>query len=118
MGGNLEMTDRLELVLSTTRQPDLAKLSTFNVSVNQMIRENFPNMTVRAAPEYSTGSGELMQMIVPEYEATDTVWAAFTEKMRAHQIVPGLSDWSQKFSAGTWGAIIRRPICVGQMLGI
>lgn len=118
MGGNLEMTDRLELVLSTTRQPQLAKLSAFNVSVNQMIRENFPNMTVRAAPEYTTGSGELMQMIVPEFEAEQSVWAGFTEKMRAHPTVQELSAWMQKFSAGTWGAIIRRPICIAQMLGI
>lgn len=118
MGGNLEMTDRMELVLSTTRQPLLAKLSQFNVSVSQMLRENFPNMTIRAAPEYTTGSGELMQLVVPEYDGTETIWPGFTEKLRAHPVVQELSAWMQKFSAGTWGAIIRRPIAVAQMLGI
>jgi Uncharacterized protein conserved in bacteria (DUF2184). len=118
MGGNLEMTDRIELVLSTTRQPALARLSAFNVSVNQMLAQNFPNLTIRAAPEYSTGSGELMQMIVREYQGEQTIWAAFTEKMRAHPVVQELSAWAQKFSAGTWGAIVRRPIAVAQMLGI
>ena len=118
MGGNLEMTDRMELVLSTTRQPALAKLSAFNVSVNQMLAANFPNMTVRAAPEYSTGSGELMQLIVREYQGEQTIWASFTEKMRAHPVVQELSAWAQKFSAGTWGAIVRRPIAIAQMLGI
>lgn len=118
MGGNLEMTDRIELVLSTTRQPALARLSAFNVSVNQMLAQNFPNLTVRAAPEYSTGSGELMQMIVREYQGEQTIWASFTEKMRAHPVVQELSAWAQKFSAGTWGAIVRRPIAVAQMLGI
>jgi hypothetical protein len=119
MGGNLEMTDRMELVLSTTRQPRLATISTLTlVAVNVALKANFPNLTVRAAPEYTTASGELMQLIVPEYEADQTLWAAFTEKLRAHQIVQELSAWSQKFSGGTWGTIVRRPIAVGQMLGI
>lgn len=118
MGGNLEMTDRMELVLSTTRQPLLGKLSAFNVSTRQMIQENFPNLTIRAAPEYTTGSGELMQLIIPEYDGNETIWAGFTEKLRAHPTVQQLSAWMQKFSAGTWGSIIRRPIAVGQMLGI
>lgn len=119
MGGNLEMTDRLELVLSTTRQPKLATISTLTlIPVIDAINKSFPNLTVRAAPEYTTGSGELMQMIVPDYEAQETIWAGFTEKMRAHPIVQELSAWMQKFSAGTWGAIIRRPICIAQMLGI
>lgn len=119
MGGNLEMTDRLELVLSTTRQPKLATISTLTlIPVIDAIKKSFPNLTIRAAPEYTTGSGELMQMIVPDYEAQETIWAGFTEKMRAHPIVQELSAWMQKFSAGTWGAIIRRPICIAQMLGI
>lgn len=118
MGGNLEMTDRMELVLSTTRQPLLAKTNDFGITVMDMIAKSFPNLTVRAAPEYTTGSGELMQLIVSDYEGQESIWAGFTEKMRAHPIVQELSAWMQKFSAGTWGAIIRRPICIAQMLGI
>lgn len=119
MGGNLEMTDAMTLVLSTTRQPKLATISALTlVSVMVAIKASFPNMTIRAAPEYSTTSGELMQLIVQEYEGQETTWAAFTEKLRAHNIIQELSAWMQKFSAGTWGAIIRRPICIAQMLGI
>lgn len=119
MGGNLEMTDKMELVLSTTRQPKLATISTLTlVAVNVAIKAAFPNMTIRAAPEYTTGSGELMQLIVQEYEADQTIWAAFTEKMRAHPQVQELSALKQKFSAGTWGAIVRRPACIAQMIGI
>lgn len=118
MGGNLEMTDPIELVLSTTRMSQLGKVSAFNIPARQTIMENFPNLTIRAAPEYSTTGGELMQMLLPEYEGQETVWAAFTEKLRGHPIVQDLSAWAQKFSAGTWGAIIRRPIAIVQMLGI
>lgn len=119
MGGNLEMTDRIELIISTTRQPFLATISTLTlIPVIDAIKRSFPNLTIRTAPEYSTGSGELLQMVVANYNGVETIWAAFTEKMRAHPIVQELSAWSQKFSAGTWGAIIRRPIAVAQMLGI
>lgn len=118
MGGNLQMNDRFVVALSTTRMIQLAKLNAFGISVRDMLAKSFPNMEIVAAPEYSTGSGELMQMIVPEYRGTQTVWTAFTEKMRAHNIVQELSAWAQKFSAGTWGAIIRRPIAVAGMLGI
>lgn len=118
MGGNLKMTDPMTLVMSTTRESKLAKLSAFNVSTRQMIKENFPNLTIKVAPEYTTGSGELMQLILPNYEGVQTGYAAFTEKFRTHPLVTHLSAWSQKISAGTWGAIIRRPVCIAQMLGI
>jgi len=119
MGGNLEMTDKMTLVLSSTRQPRLATISSLTlIAVSVALKANFPNMEIKAAPEYSTGSGELMQLLIEDFEADQTVWAAFTEKMRAHAIVQQLSSWMQKFSAGTWGAIIRRPICIAQMLGI
>ena len=118
MGGNLEMTDTMTLAISTTREVALATVSAFNITARQTIMENFPNLTIKAAPEYTTGSGELLQLIVTSYDAQETIWAAFTEKLRAHPIVQLASAWSQKFSGGTWGAIIRRPIAVAQMLGI
>ncbi len=119
MGGNLEMTDPMELILSTTRQPRLATISTLTlIPVIDAIKRSYPNLTVTVAPEYATGSGQLMQLIIKEYQGDQTVWAGFTEKMRAHPIVQELSAWMQKFSAGTWGAIIRRPIAIAQMLGI
>lgn len=118
MGGNLQQTDAIRVALSTTRLIQLSKINAFGISVRDMLSKAFPNMTIVAAPEYTTGSGELMQMTLPEYRGVQTIWTAFTEKFRAHNIVPELSAWAQKFSAGTWGAIIRRPICVAQMLGI
>jgi hypothetical protein len=59
-----------------------------------------------------------MQLILEEVDGTKTTYSAFTEKMRAHPVIPDLSSWKQKKSAGTWGTIIRRPICIAQMLGI
>lgn len=118
MGGNLTRSDRLVLALSPTKEAALSNVSPFNVPTRQTLMENFPGLEIQPIPEYSTTAGEVMQLIVPEVEGEQTVWTAFTEKMRAHPVVQELSAWMQKFSGGTWGTIIRRPIAVKQMLGI
>lgn len=118
MGGNVEMTDVMTLALSTTRMPSLVKTNDFGVTVEDMLKKAFPNMTVKAAPEYSTGSGELMQLILPRVDGQQTAYPAFTEKMRSHALVQEPSAWSQKMSAGSYGTILRRPIAIAQMLGI
>jgi len=118
MGGNVQQTDRIVWAMSTTRLIQLSKINAFGISVRDMLSRAFPNMEIVAAPEYSTGSGELTQMMLPEYRGVKTVWTAFTEKFRAHEVVRELSAWAQKFSAGTWGAIVRRPIAIASMLGI
>lgn len=118
MGGNLEMTDTMKLVISTTRQPALLTTNEFGLNVEDLLKKAFPNMTIEAAPEYSTGSGELLQLIIPEVDGVRTAYPAYTEKQRAHALVTEASAWSQKNSAGTWGTVIRRPIAIAQMLGI
>lgn len=118
MGGNLQMNERLVLSISTNRMDQLQKLSAFNVSVRTMLRENFPNLEIRAAPQFSTQSGELAQLSLPDWEGVETTWLAFTDRFRAHPVVQELSAFAQKYSAGTWGAIIRRPIAISQMIGI
>ena len=118
MGGNVEMTDAMTLVLSTTRQPRLLATNEYGLNVEDLLKKAFPNLTIEAAPEYSTSAGELMQLILPQVDGVRTAYPAYTEKMRAHALVTEASAWSQKNSAGTWGTIIRRPIAIAQMLGI
>ena len=115
--GNLDQDTRLTMALSPTNSLNLNKTNQFNVNVFDQIRKNFPGITVKTAPEYSTSSGELVQMIVDEYEGQETLTAAFTEKLRAHAMVVGSSSFSQKKSQGTWGTVIFRPVFVAQMLG-
>ena len=43
---------------------------------------------------------------------------AFSEKMRAHQLIPELSSYKQKFSAGTYGAVVLRPFAIQIMTGV
>lgn len=118
MGGNLEMTDAMTLAMSTEVQSSLGKTNEFGLTARAIIKENFPNLTFRFAPEYSTDDGELMQLLLPSYEGQQTAYPGYTEKLRAHALVTEASAWSQKMSAGSFGTILRRPVAIAQMLGI
>lgn len=96
----------------------MTKVSDFNVTVWDRLKKLYPNLEVRVAPEYTTTGGELVQLIVTEHEGQRTVECAFTEKLRAHPIIPMLSSFKQKKSQGTWGAIVYRPMFVTGMLGV
>jgi hypothetical protein len=95
----------------------MTKVSDFNVTVWDRLKKLYPNLEVRVAPEYTTAGGELVQLIVTEHEGQRTVECAFTEKLRAHPIIPMLSSFKQKKSQGTWGSIIYRPLFVTGMIG-
>lgn len=116
--GLIDRNAKVTLVLSPGREALLTKTNQYGINVSDLIKKNYPNLRIVTAPEYSTDSGELMQLILDAYEGVDTAYAAFTEKLRAHPIVQGLSNFKQKKSAGGWGSIIRRPIGIAGMLGI
>lgn len=116
--GIMDMNASMTLALSTTLMPNLHKVSAFNVTALQTVKENFPNLRIVAAPEFSLPAGELMQLIINDIDGVDTTQTAFTEKMRAHPVIPDLSSFKQKKSAGTWGFIGRRPVAIAQMQGM
>lgn len=117
-GGNTEMTDAMTLCLSTTRQPELVTTNDFGITLEDMLKKAFPNMKIEAAPEFTTGSGELLMLIKDDVDGVKTAYPAYTEKMRAHALVTQASSWSQKNSAGTWGTINRLPFAIARMLDI
>lgn len=116
--GFVELDTKMTLAMSPSSQVALTKVTQFNVNVEDMIKKNFPNITVKVAPEYATASGNLVQLIANEIEGQRTVDVAFTEKLRAHPVVIELSSFKQKKSQGTFGAIIYRPVFIAAMLGV
>lgn len=108
----------MTLVVPSTLVPALNRVSSFSVSARSMITEAFPNLKIESAPELATTSGNVMQLFIRSLDGVETVFGAFTEKMRSHAVVTDLSGWKQKKSGGTWGAVNRRPIAMAQMLGI
>jgi len=117
-GGLVQLDSKMTLAMSPVSEVYLTKTTDFNVNVSDILKKNFPNLTVKTAPEYSTASGELVQLILDEAEGQRTADTAFTEKLRAHPIVVQSSSFKQKKSQGTWGTIIFRPAFIAQMLGV
>lgn len=116
--GLVELDTKMTLAMSPASQVGLTQTTQYNVNVEDILKKNFPNMTVKTAPEYATASGNLLQLIADELEGQRTVSAAFTEKLRAHPIIIATSSFKQKKSQGTWGSIIFRPFLISQMLGV
>lgn len=115
--GTIDQDARMVMALSPVNAVNLNKTNQFNVNVFDQIKKNFPNLRVETAPEYLTDSGELVQLVAEEVEGQETWTCAFTEKMRAHNMVVETSSYKQKKSQGTFGAVIFRPVFIAQMLG-
>ncbi len=71
-----------------------------------------------AANPQGVVAGNFMQLIAEEVDGQETGYCAFNEKMRAHKLIPELSSYKQKVSAGTWGCILRQTFTISSMLGI
>jgi hypothetical protein len=117
-GGLIELDTAMTLAMSSLSEVYLTKITDYNVNVSDILKKNFPNLKIVTAPEYSTTSGELVQLLVDSYEGQRTADTAFTEKLRAHPIVVQSSSFKQKKSQGTWGTIIYRPAFIAQMIGV
>lgn len=96
----------------------MTKVTDFNVTVQEKISKIYPNLKIVTAPEYTTDSGEFVQLIADNVEGQRTAETAFTEKLRAHPIVIKESSFVQKKSQGTWGTVIYRPVFIASMIGV
>lgn len=120
-GGLVDANASMVLALSNQIQPALNKLTEFNVNVYKMLKDNFPNLRIENAVEYNTGSagaGQLVQLIVESVDGQPTVTAAYTEKLRAHNIVVDTSSFKQKKSQGTLGTVLFWAPGIAQMTGV
>lgn len=116
--GLVELDSKMTLAMSPVSEVAMTITNQFNNPVADLLKKIFPNLTIKTAPEYATASGNLVQLIVDEVEGQRTAETAFTEKLRAHPIVVGSSNFKQKKSQGTWGTIIYRPIFIVTMIGV
>jgi hypothetical protein len=116
--GLVELDTKMTLAMSPTSEVALTKTTIYNVNVSDLLKKNFPNLSIKTAPEYATASGQLVQLIANELDGHRTADCAFTEKLRAHPIIVKASSFEQKKSQGTFGCIIFRPFAISQMLGV
>lgn len=123
------INEETKVVLAMSPQSGLAltAANSFNVNVRALLKENFPNIRIETCVQYAQvtasnpqgiAAGNLVQMIAEEVGGQETGYCAFNEKMRAHPVIRALSSFRQKVTCGTWGAIVRQPFAVSQMLGV
>ncbi len=125
--GLVDKDAQMTLAMSPDSAVALTATNSFGVNVEDLLKKNFPNMTVKTAVQYGARSasnpqgfvaGNLVQLIVNSVEGQETGYCAFNEKMRAHPIIRKMSSWQKKLTGGTWGAIIRLPIGIAGMVGV
>lgn len=116
--GRVKRTDPLTLALPPQAEVGLTATNSFGISVGDLLKKNFPNLTVKTSYRYATQAGNVAQLIAEKFEGQDTGYCAFTEKLRDHAVVRQVSSYVQKKTSGSWGAIIRFPMGVSQMIGV
>jgi hypothetical protein len=125
--GLVEMENPMKLVMSPLSSVALTAVNEFGLDVAAFLKKNFPNIKFETSIQYGalTASnpqgyvgGEIVQLVVDSTEGQKTGFCAFNEKMRSHKLIPATSSYKQKITGGTWGAIVRQPFGVSQMLGV
>lgn len=125
--GNVDQDSELVLSMSPKSRSALTATNQYNVNVEDLLKKNFKNLTVKTAIQYGALSasnpqgseaGEVVQLIAAKVEGQDTGYCAFNEKMRAGAVVRDLSSFKQKMAQGSFGAVIRQPFAISQMLGV
>lgn len=116
-GGVVENDAKIVLAMSNEQAGALKSITQYNTnSVEQLLKQNFPNIRIETAVQYATASGQLVQMIVEDLEGQKTVEVAFSSKLMAHSMVRDTSSVKQKRSAGGYGAWWARPFLQVSMI--
>jgi len=125
--GAVDTDTPLVLVMSSFAETALTITNSFGVSVQDLLKKNFPNITIVTVPEFGAQSslnphghpgGEFLMLFAKTIQGQQTGFAAYNEKMRQHPLVPDMSSFKQKVSGGTWGAVFKYPVAVATMVGI
>jgi hypothetical protein len=117
-GGVVDMDTPMVLAMSPQQSVTLKYITTYNTnSVEMLLKQNFKNLRIETAVQYSTASGQLVQLIAEQIEGQRTLEAAFSVKLMAHNMVVDSSSWKQKRTSGGFGTIWYRPMLCVSMLG-
>ncbi len=125
--GLITGSDRMVLAMSPQSKMGLNTANSFGLTVEDLLKKNFPNITVQTAVQYGAQTatnpqgnlaGNLVQLIADSMEGQDTGFCAFSDKMRSSPMIRATSSFKQKLVAGTWGAIIKVPVAIASMVGV
>jgi hypothetical protein len=125
--GLVNAQTKMTMGISPASHMALAFTNAFGISVEDLLKKNFPNLRIVVIPQFGAQTttntqgnpaGNMIQIKADSIEGQKTVFAAYTEKLRTFPIVRLASAFQQKQMSGAWGAIWRMPVGVAQMLGV
>jgi hypothetical protein len=116
--GYIDMNTKFKLISPNSVNSALTAVNQFGITVRAFIKESFPSVEYISDPRYATAAGNVIQLIADDFDGSKTGVCAFNEKMRDHRLIPATSSYRQKKTAGTWGAVIKRPLAIAQIIGV
>ena len=118
-GGHITKRTKTKMLVSTDIMALMDKTNTYGLSTYDMVQKNYPNMEVICVPElYDTiATTSTIMVLAEEVLGQKTVEFGYSDKYYAHAMIRRLSNWEQKVSAGTFGAIVYRPFAIATMTG-
>ena len=116
MGGNIDLTDKFKLCVSTTASAYLNATNSFGLNATEIIKKTMPNVEFVFAPEYAIVDS--FQLIAVDAIQENMVKDLFTYKMRSHTLIPSMSGARQKWSFGSAGCGILNNAPVVTISGI
>lgn len=117
-GGYFDANAPMVLGVSNAKFQYLSMANTYGVTALQLIKANYPNMAVEQVPELSTPAGDMLFLTLREVDGVSVAEAAYSEKYVLGRLVAHETSFSQKASAGTYGAVIKQPAFIATMTGI
>ncbi len=118
--GIITGNEKAVMVLPPVVLNNLKITNSYGWSAFKMLRENYPNVRMVAAPEYGilgSGNTTLIQYIVEEIEGIETVEYIYAEKFRVFQTETYSSYSRKKVAASSGGALIKRPFAIVNYYG-
>lgn len=123
MGNNVDQNAKMLFATSGQAYTYINAVTTLGISVAQMIKEAFPNMTFVTAPEYLTlasGSDALggFQLILEDAIDEGAAVDLFSYKYRGHGTVRQASSYIEKVSFGSGGCAVLCPAAIVTVTGL
>ena len=125
--GNADVDSKMTIIMSPQRKGALTTPNDFGLNIPKLIADNYKNATIKTSVLYGAYSlqntqgsqaGEIMQVVFEDLMGQQTGVCGYSEKLRSGPVILGLSEYTQKMSAGGWGYICYQPFAVATMLGI
>jgi hypothetical protein len=125
--GLVNKKTKMVLGLSPGSEVALSFTNEFGISVEDLLKKNFPGLRIQTAIQYGAltpdnpqgvPAGNFLQLIAENIQGQKTAFCSFTEKLKAFPIIRAASSYKQKRMAGTFGAVIRMPVAFSSMVGI